>query len=50
MRNFKVTLQFAVAEHVTEEFVKEYFEKMMVEKIHNPVTIDIEEIEVEDKL
>ena len=45
MKTFKVTLHFSVSDHVTKEFVTEYFEKMMREKIHNPVMIEIEEIE-----
>jgi hypothetical protein len=50
MKGFKVTLAFTVAEHVTKEFVESYFEKMMKEKIHNPVDVNVEEIQIEDKL
>lgn len=51
MKNFKVTISFTANNHVTEEFVREYFEKMMIEKIHNPATVEIEETEPEmDKI
>ncbi len=52
MKEFKVTIQFKAANHVTMEFVKEYLERLMTEKIHEPCLIEIEEIQspFEDKL
>ena len=45
MKAFRVTLQFSVATHVTKEFIEEYFERMMKEKVHNPVSVEVEEVE-----
>ena len=52
MKEFKVTIQFRAANHVTKEFVQQYLEKLMAEKIHEPCLIEIEEIQspFEDKL
>ena len=51
MKTFKVTVTFRANVHVTTEFVREYFEKMMIEKIHEPAMIEIEESKPEvDKL
>ncbi len=52
MKEFKVTIQFKAANHVTIEFVKEYLERLMAEKIHEPCLIEIEETKspFEDKL
>ena len=45
MKTFQVRLQFSVAEHVTKEFIEEYFERVMREKVHNPVSVEVEETE-----
>ena len=45
MKKFQVKLEFEASNHVTIEFVRAYLEKLMTEKIHNPVTIEIEEVE-----
>jgi len=50
MKRIKVTLEFDANDNVTEEFIRDYFEKMMVEKVHNPVLIEIEEAKIDDKL
>ena len=54
MKSIKVTLTFQVSDHVTIEFINEYFKKMMVEKVHNPVSLEVEETEsdfdLDDKL
>ena len=45
MKSIKVTLNFQVSKHVTIEFIEKYFEKMMIEKVHNPVAVLVEEVE-----
>lgn len=46
-----MTVTFPTHDHVTIDFIKKYFEKIALEKIHNPAVIEVEEIEVEvDKL
>ena len=50
MKLFRVQLEFESADHVTIDFVREYLEKVMREKIHNPVKIEIEEMMISDKL
>ena len=43
MKNIKVTITFPTHNHVTLDFIKEYFEKIALEKIHNPTIIEVEE-------
>ena len=52
MKEFKVTIQFKAANHVTMEFVMEYLQRLMQEKIHEPCIIEVEETpdKFEDKL
>ena len=52
MKEFKVTIQFKAANHVTMEFVTEYLQRLMQEKIHEPCIIEVEETpdKFEDKL
>lgn len=45
MKEFVVKIQFKAANHVTIEFVREYLEKLMAEKIHEPCSIEIEEVQ-----
>ena len=47
MKTIRVTVEFRVANHVTIEFIQEYFERMMREKIHEPASVVIEESEPE---
>jgi hypothetical protein len=46
MKSYKVTLLVPTDDNVTKEFVLEYFEKMMKEKVHNPVEVEVEEIKI----
>jgi hypothetical protein len=49
MKIFKVTFEFHQKDTVTVEFVKEYFEKVAKEKVHNPVIVEVEVIQEFDE-
>jgi hypothetical protein len=42
MKIFRVTLEFHQEDNVTIEHVKEFFERLAKEKVHNPVIVNVE--------
>ena len=48
MKVFTITIQTEQPNHVTVDFVEEFFKKLMGEKIHNPVTIRVDEELIEE--